>query len=90
MKVAIIVFIIGLILVSGCKEIELPEDFCGSSTDGSCNIKSDCRVGGCSSQICRSKSEDPMITICDYRECYDAGKYDLECKCVDDPCQWAK
>jgi len=86
----ILILILGLILISGCVENQPEEKFCGSSSYGPCNIDSDCRAGGCSSQVCRSKSEDAMITICDYRECYDASKYNLECKCVDNGCQWAK
>jgi len=87
----ILILILGLILISGCVEnqVKPEEKFCGSSSYGSCNIDSDCRAGGCSGQLCRSNSEDPMVTICDYKECYDASKYNLECGCVDSKCQWS-
>lgn len=84
----ILIFILGLILISGCVN-QPKEEFCGSSSYESCNINSDCRTGGCSGQLCRSKSGEPIVSICDYRECYDASKFGLECKCVNDNCQWS-
>jgi len=62
--------------------------FCGISTYGECNNDSDCITSGCSSQICQSKYEEPIFTTCEYRDCYDAKKYNLSCKCVNNKCQW--
>ncbi len=85
----ILILILGLILISGCIKQAPKEGFCGSSSYESCNINSDCKMGGCSNQLCRSKSGDPVVTICDYKECYDSDKYNLECGCVDSKCQWS-
>ncbi|MCK4552752.1 eight-cysteine-cluster domain-containing protein [Candidatus Pacearchaeota archaeon] len=67
---------------------ELSEDFCGLSTYGSCSSDFDCIKGGCSGQVCQSKNEEPIITTCEFRECYNAEKYDMQCKCVNEKCQW--
>lgn len=64
------------------------EDFCGSSTGGECVNDEDCIPGGCSGQLCHAKEEKQSLTICDFRECYDAEEYELECGCVDGGCQW--
>ncbi|MGC9049171.1 MAG: eight-cysteine-cluster domain-containing protein [Patescibacteria group bacterium] len=66
------------------------EDFCGLSTYGNCSVDSDCVVGGCSAQVCQSKNEEPTVTTCEYKDCYNAGKYELKCKCLAQKCQWAK
>lgn len=62
--------------------------FCGSSTYGTCENDNECTTGGCSGQVCQSTNEESIITTCEYRECYDASKYGLSCKCVKNKCQW--
>lgn len=62
--------------------------FCGWSTDGSCNDDRGCTVGGCSNQVCQSKNEEPVITTCEYAECYNAESYNVECKCINKECKW--
>ncbi|MEM5798293.1 MAG: eight-cysteine-cluster domain-containing protein [Candidatus Aenigmatarchaeota archaeon] len=62
--------------------------FCGTSTYGICQNDNDCIVGGCSGQVCQSKNEEPIITTCEWRECYDAKSYDVVCKCIDNRCKW--
>jgi eight-cysteine-cluster-containing protein len=66
------------------------EDFCGWSTNGQCSLDSDCQSAGCSGQVCQSKSEEPILTTCEWRECYDKTKYGLTCKCVENKCQWSR
>lgn len=66
------------------------EEFCGSSTYGKCNSNEDCHTGGCSGQICQSKNEEPIITTCEWQDCYDAKKYQFECLCLNKQCQWHK
>ncbi|MBI4972921.1 MAG: thermonuclease family protein [Candidatus Omnitrophica bacterium] len=66
------------------------EEFCGRSTYGECSSDEDCISDGCSSQICRSINEESIFSTCEWRECYDAKKYNLGCKCVKNKCQWAK
>jgi len=63
-------------------------DFCGRSTNGQCSSDADCITGGCSGQVCQSKSEEPVITTCEYTECYNAQTYGVICSCVNSKCQW--
>ncbi len=63
--------------------------FCGSSTNGACSTDSDCMKGGCSGQVCQGKSEEPIITTCEFRECYDSVRYGVSCGCVSNKCQWS-
>jgi len=79
------------LFIFGCgyKSVETPEDFCGSSTKSQCSSDNDCVKGGCSGQICQSKSDEQMFTTCEYRDCYDENKYGLECKCIDNQCLWS-
>ena len=64
--------------------------FCGVSTYGECVSDSECKAGGCSSQICQSTEEEEVFTTCEYRECYNASKYNLKCKCFSNRCQWTQ
>jgi len=68
----------------------IEEEFCGSSTNGFCNVDSDCVKTGCSSQICSSRFEEDIVTTCEWRECYGAQDYSLICDCVNQKCQWHK
>ncbi len=61
--------------------------FCGWSTYGKCNSDEDCMRSGCSGQVCQSKFEEPIITTCEWLDCYDAMKFNVACKCVDGKCQ---
>jgi eight-cysteine-cluster-containing protein len=64
--------------------------FCGWSTLDQCFSDSDCVTGGCSSQVCQSKGEEPVVTTCEWQDCYRDEIYDLSCKCLDNKCQWTK
>ena len=68
--------------------VQLRENFCGTSTLGACEEDEDCIVGGCSQAVCQGASEEPAITTCEFRECYNTTKYDAECGCVDKKCKW--
>jgi len=62
--------------------------FCGTSTNGPCSDDSGCIIGGCSGQVCQSKSEPPVVTTCEYKSCYDKIGYGVSCRCVDNECRW--
>ncbi|RLJ08023.1 MAG: hypothetical protein DRP12_01335 [Candidatus Aenigmatarchaeota archaeon] len=68
------------------KEI-VPESFCGRSTFGPCQSDADCRPGGCSGEICQSVQEEPVFSICEFRECYQVEG--ISCRCVEGKCQWS-
>ncbi len=64
--------------------------FCGWSTYGKCETDFDCVVDGCSGQVCRSKYEKPILTTCEWRECYDKRLYKASCRCIGGKCQWVE
>jgi len=64
------------------------EAFCGWSTNGSCSSDEDCIAGGCSGQVCQSQGEEPVITTCEYRDCYNGANYGVSCGCADGKCRW--
>lgn len=66
------------------------EGFCGSDTGASCNSDAGCKASGCSNHVCISLSQFSVTTTCEWRDCYNASAYDLQCRCVDNLCQWAE
>ncbi|MEM0022150.1 MAG: eight-cysteine-cluster domain-containing protein, partial [Archaeoglobaceae archaeon] len=62
-------------------------DFCGISTFAECEEDSDCKIGGCSGEVCMGVKED-ISTICIYRDCYDRIKFNVSCKCIKNKCRW--
>ncbi|VVB73317.1 Uncharacterised protein [uncultured archaeon] len=80
-------------LFSGCVSMnpgtsQPSAGFCGRSTNGACSADSDCVRGGCSSQVCQSRSESSAITTCEYADCYDPQPYGMGCGCLSGGCQW--
>lgn len=74
----------------GGNVIEVEKDgFCGLSTFSYCEKDDDCKIGGCSGQVCMGINEN-LFTTCEYRSCYDYRKYQMECKCFNNKCQWIK
>ncbi len=72
------------------KELKsLTGSFCGWSTYASCKSDADCIVGGCSGQVCMEKGEN-VVTVCEWKECFDAKKFGMRCGCVDGACQWTQ
>jgi eight-cysteine-cluster-containing protein len=69
-------------------EINLIEEFCGFSTYSACLVDEDCRIGGCSGQVCQARDEESAITTCEYRTCYNADRYQMSCLCFAGQCQW--
>ena len=61
----------------------------GHSTNGACYSNNDCVIDGCNGEICRSKFEEGMASICVYNPPYpkDLG---CNCKCVNKKCMWVK
>ncbi|MFH1787731.1 MAG: hypothetical protein ABH811_03000 [archaeon] len=65
------------------------EKFCGKSTYSYCTDSSDCKAGGCSNQLCGNLQQyKESLTNCLEKDCYDANKYNFECQCVKNMCQW--
>ena len=61
----------------------------GTSSNGPCSSDSDCITDGCNGEICRSGSEEGMMSICVYDPPYpkDLG---CSCRCSENKCMWAK
>jgi len=65
------------------QDCETPStEFCGSSTQGPCASDSECITGGCSGQVCQSIKEQSVPTTCEYKDCYNAEKYGMKCRCI--------
>ncbi len=73
-------------------EIEKEDEngFCGTSTLGTCTVHSDCIRAGCSNSVCQSQNEEPSVTTCEFRECYDTNEFDAKCGCINGKCQWVE
>lgn len=89
-------FIVLFFFLAGCaapsEEIlpgEKASEFCGTSTYGACISDANCIADGCSGQVCRSASEESIITTCEWTECYDKEAFGVSCDCVNEQCQWA-
>ncbi len=75
------------LFVTANKTSAQTSDFCGFSTNHSCQTNANCHADGCSGQVCAGDNEN-IITTCEYRDCYDANHYNLACGCVNNLCQW--
>lgn len=73
---------------NGCQPCKCQTSFCGWSSNGPCASDADCTTGGCSGQVCQSKNEEPIITTCEWRDCYSAQVYGVTCGCIDKQCRW--
>ena len=54
-----------------------------------CDSDRDCKKGGCSGELCESKSAEPLMTVCVYRPEYDCLDM-IDCGCVKGRCAWEK
>jgi eight-cysteine-cluster-containing protein len=61
----------------------------GSSTFGRCSNDNDCVVSGCNREICQSKFEESMFSICVYNPPY-PKELGYECRCIGQKCAWTK
>lgn len=99
--IAVLGLIITTIFIQKNKQIQDPgigyiendifddDIFCGSSLYSECEQDSDCKIGGCSSQLCGSQAAvDNMMSSCEFRPCYDHTRFDLNCGCKNNICQW--
>ena len=66
------------------------EAYYGSYTSGPCETNNDCIVSGCNNEICQSKNEDPLSSICLVTEDPPPQELGYECQCVENKCEWNK
>lgn len=68
---------------------EESNEYYGTSTFGDCK-NNDCYISGCNTEICQSKAEEPLASICIVPDKPTPKQLDYECKCLDNKCQWVK
>ena len=61
----------------------------GRSTNSPCNSGNECVENGCNKEICQGLNEEPIASICEYKE-NTPQRLGYSCKCVQHQCQWAK
>jgi len=94
MKASIVLFVVlGFLSCGASKNSEVTssakaQGFCGTASGSKCQSDGDCVRQGCSRQVCQSKTEDPAITTCEWRECYRAESFGVQCGCVEGKCAW--
>ena len=66
------------------------QEYYGSSTFGPCASNNDCFVNGCNSEICQSKSQESLVSICITPDKPTAKDLGYTCGCVEAKCQWQK
>jgi len=64
--------------------------FCGWSTESACKTDADCLKSGCSGQVCQGRAEEPIVTTCEWRDCYNTEVYGVKCGCFARKCQWSR
>jgi len=74
----------------GFKDLLQTNQYYGFSTYGICQTNNDCFVSGCNSEICQSRIEEPIASICILPDRSTPQQLDYECQCLVQRCQWVK
>ena len=65
------------------------DKFCGRSSFAYCTASEQCVPSGCGNQMCGANNEYKKQSIfCKTKTCFNATKYNLECTCYKNLCQW--
>lgn len=72
------------------KDLLQPSEYYGSSTYGPCQANNDCLISGCNLEICQSKAEETLVSICILPDKPLPPQLGYKCQCVAQKCQWAK
>jgi eight-cysteine-cluster-containing protein len=70
-----------------CKGSKCVRNRCGASAAAECSSDSDCSKQGCSGQLCKARSDNPVMTTCEYRAEYDCLNM-VDCGCTGGKCGW--
>jgi len=62
----------------------------GRSTLGNCVTDDECLVSGCNGEICQSKTEEPLSSICVVPDKPLPKQLGYQCQCFTERCQWVK
>jgi|GEM_PF-5816088 len=66
------------------------QEYYGSSLLGTCDCGCDCVTDGCNGEICRSKDDESVGTICSIPDKPLPADLGYSCTCVQNKCQWTK
>jgi len=96
----IIIFFIAIAIMAHLKNISSPKkespvptkipDYYGRSTLGNCTADDDCLVSGCNGEICQSKNEESLSSICVVPDKPLPKQLGYQCRCLVKKCQWVK
>lgn len=77
-----------------CKGLLPPEEeqkeYYGRPTYGNCQTDDDCIFGGCNAEICQSRNEESIVSICLAPEKPTPKQLGYQCRCIVNKCQWSK
>jgi eight-cysteine-cluster-containing protein len=65
-------------------------DYYGRSTLGNCTTGGECLTSGCNGEICQSKVEEPLSSICVVPDKPLPKQLGYQCRCLAKKCQWVK
>jgi len=65
-------------------------NYYGHSTLGNCTTDGDCLLSGCNGEICQSKKEEPLNSICVVPDKPLPKQLGYQCRCLVKKCQWVK
>lgn len=94
----VIIIFVGIILVLSNDNLNSIENINNDNINIAININKviecasddDCEPGGCSGQLCLSKSRSSnIITTCEWRDEYACFQVD-NCLCINNECQWER
>ena len=67
-----------------------PKEYYGSSTFGQCQNDNDCLISGCNREICQSRFEEEMASICILPDRPTPPQLGYGCRCHLNQCQWRR
>lgn len=65
-------------------------EYYGSFTGGPCQNTNDCFISGCNSEICQSRAEETIASICIYPDKPTPLELGYICGCVNQGCKWVR
>jgi eight-cysteine-cluster-containing protein len=65
-------------------------EYYGFSTFGQCENDNDCFISGCNAEICQSRAEEQIVSICILPDKPTPQQIGYRCNCYNKKCQWAR
>jgi eight-cysteine-cluster-containing protein len=67
-----------------------PKPYYGWFTAGACTEDNDCIVSGCNDEICQSKTEQSLVSVCIVPDKPLPPQLGYQCRCLNGACKWTK